>query len=148
MWSASCDRLNMARFRTPALQEPEEETGFQRDSAPRRWIENSQSRVFAEGPTRGREVSLSEVPWQRFERRGECVIPAIEKAKEGDNGDHLKDLILVEVAPQLCKMGIAYAIGNLTGGLCEPQSSAFGVVKFRARLVSPDLLHFARGNGE
>lgn len=74
------------------------------------------------------------VPWSRFERSGESVIPAIEKSHQRENRDHLQYLVVIEVTAQLREFGIPYCIWDLAGGLREAKRRAFGLTELGALL--------------
>jgi len=42
-------------------------------------------------------MTLCKVSWSFFQRGGQSVVPAIEKAKQCENCDHLEYLVIIEV---------------------------------------------------
>jgi len=88
-------------------------------------------------------VTLRKVPWSFFQRRGQGVIPAIEKTKQGENRDHLQYLVVVEVTVQFRELGISNSIGHLARGSRKTQGCAFGLTELGALLELPECFNFA-----
>ena len=42
-------------------------------------------------------MTLRKLPWPLFQPGGQSVIPAVEKAEQRENRDHLQYLVVVEV---------------------------------------------------
>jgi hypothetical protein len=82
-------------------------------------------------------MTLCKVPWPFFQRGGQSVIPAIEKAKQRENRDHLQYLVVVEVTAYFRELGIPYSIWHLASGLREAKSRAFGFTELGASLELP-----------
>jgi hypothetical protein len=88
-------------------------------------------------------MTLRKVPWSRFQRGGQSVIPAIKKTKQRENRDHLQYLVVIEVTAQFRELGIPYSIWYLAGGLREAKGRAFGFTELGALLELPKGFHFA-----
>jgi len=44
-------------------------------------------------------MTLRKVARSDFQRRGQSVVPAIQKTKQGENRDYLHYLVVIEVTP-------------------------------------------------
>ena len=75
--------------------------------------------------------------WAVFKRRGQRVIPAIEKPECRYHRDNFAYFGIREVAFQGVKMGLGRAIGMAGAGLSQRQGGTLGLGELRVAIVRP-----------
>ena len=79
-------------------------------------------------------MTLRKLPWPLFQPGGQSVVPAVEKAEQRENRDHLQYLVVVEVTAQFRELSIPNGIRHVASGLRKAQGRAFGFTELGALL--------------
>ena len=85
----------------------------------------------------GRKVFFRELERIVLQRRGKCVIPAIEEAEHRDHPHDLDHLVIAPMLAKLHKHFVGDGVGNATSGNCHVKGRALGRREQGTRLVAP-----------
>src|SRR5215467_8237156 len=136
--------LRWLRSRPPAPEEPKKKSRAQWSGPPRLRTERHTVQVLSDLPPGGGQMTLRKVARPGFQRRGQSVVPAIQKTKQGENRDDLQDLVVIEVTAQFRELDIPNSSRHLAGGSREAQGRTFGLTEIRALLKLPKSFNFVK----